>query len=77
MRKSIPPSSTDIIVTKPKDPQTLVCIHSVIERVLVNGHEFEQALVEKEAQNPTFAFLADHKVSLCVQLDVPVSPFCT
>ncbi|KAF8933829.1 U2 snRNP-associated SURP domain-containing protein [Dissophora ornata] len=61
VRKSIPPSSTDIIVTKPKDPLTLVCIHRVIERVLVNGHEFEQLLIEKESQNPTFAFLVEHK----------------
>ncbi|KAF9165789.1 U2 snRNP-associated SURP domain-containing protein [Mortierella sp. AD011] len=61
VRKSIPPSSTDIIVHKPKDPQTLACIHRVIEKVLVNGHEFEEVLIEKESHNPTFAFLVDHK----------------
>ncbi|KAG0356558.1 hypothetical protein BC939DRAFT_460171 [Gamsiella multidivaricata] len=61
VRKSIPPSSTDIIVTKPTDPKTLVCIHRVVERVLANGHEFEQALIDKEPHNPVFAFLVDHK----------------
>ncbi|KAF9354888.1 hypothetical protein BGX26_007238 [Mortierella sp. AD094] len=61
VRKSIPPSSTDVIVHKPKDPQTLVCIHRVIEKVLTSGHEFEEALIEKESHNPTFAFLVDHK----------------
>ncbi|KAF9207810.1 U2 snRNP-associated SURP domain-containing protein [Haplosporangium sp. Z 27] len=61
VRKSIPPSSTDVIVIKPKDPQTLVCIHRVIEKVLVIGHEFEEALIDKESQNPTFAFLVNHK----------------
>ncbi|KAF8983823.1 U2 snRNP-associated SURP domain-containing protein [Entomortierella lignicola] len=61
VRKSIPPSSTDVIVIKPKDPQTLVCIHRVIEKVLVIGHEFEEALIDKESQNPAFAFLVNHK----------------
>ncbi|KAF9178487.1 hypothetical protein BGZ51_008148 [Haplosporangium sp. Z 767] len=61
VRKSIPPSSTDIIVTKPNDPQAIVRIHRVIERVLANGYEFEQALIEKESQNPSFAFLTDYK----------------
>ncbi|KAF9950461.1 U2 snRNP-associated SURP domain-containing protein [Mortierella alpina] len=61
VRKSIVPSATDIIVTKPKNLQTLVYIHRVIEKVLVNGPEFEQALIEKEARNPAFAFLVDHK----------------
>ncbi|KAF9110426.1 U2 snRNP-associated SURP domain-containing protein [Mortierella sp. AM989] len=61
VRKSIPPSSTDIIVKKPNDPQTLVCIHRVIEKVLAIGHEFEEALIEKESHNPAFAFLVDHK----------------
>ncbi|KAG0309539.1 U2 snRNP-associated SURP domain-containing protein [Dissophora globulifera] len=61
VRKSIPPSSTDIIVTKPTDIRTLECVHRVIERVLVHGHEFEQALIEKESLNPRFAFLIEHK----------------
>ncbi|KAF9350385.1 U2 snRNP-associated SURP domain-containing protein [Mortierella sp. NVP85] len=61
IRKSIPPSNTDIQVSKPKDPQTVVCIHRVIERVLANGHEFEQALIDKETHNPRFSFLVDHK----------------
>ncbi|KAI1319858.1 U2 snRNP-associated SURP domain-containing protein [Mortierella claussenii] len=61
VRKSLRPSSTDIIVTKPTDQRTLVCIHRVIEKVLCIGHEFEQALIEKESHNPTFSFLVDHK----------------
>jgi hypothetical protein len=40
----------------------VVCIHRVIERVLANGHEFEQALIDKETHNPRFSFLVDHKV---------------
>lgn len=63
VRKSIPSSSTDIQVAKPKDPEMVVCIHRVIERVLANGHEFEQALLDKESYNPRFAFLVDHKVN--------------
>ncbi|KAF9434026.1 U2 snRNP-associated SURP domain-containing protein [Entomortierella beljakovae] len=61
VRKSIPPSTTDIVVSKPKDLQTLVCIHRVIERVLELGYEFEEALIEKEPHNPMFIFLTDHK----------------
>ncbi|KAF9981939.1 U2 snRNP-associated SURP domain-containing protein, partial [Modicella reniformis] len=61
VRKSIPPSSTDIFVAKPTDLHTTVSIHRVIERVLINGHEFEQALIDKESRNPRFAFLIDHK----------------
>lgn len=62
VRKSIVPSATDIIVTKPKSLMTLVYIHRVVEKVLVHGSDFEQALIEKESRNPAFAFLVDHKV---------------
>ncbi|KAF9938786.1 U2 snRNP-associated SURP domain-containing protein [Mortierella alpina] len=61
VRKSIVPSATDIIVTKPKSLKTLVYIHRVVEKVLVHGSDFEQTLIEKESQNPAFAFLVDHK----------------
>ncbi|KAG0216594.1 hypothetical protein BGX33_012452 [Mortierella sp. NVP41] len=61
VRKSIPPSSTDIIVTKPTDAQTVVVIHRVIEKVLINGFDFEEILIEKESQNPSFSFLVDVK----------------
>ncbi|KAF9926155.1 U2 snRNP-associated SURP domain-containing protein [Linnemannia zychae] len=61
VRKSIPPSSTDIIVSKPTDLKILVTIHRVIEKVLVNGPEFEDVLIEKQLQNPTFAFLTNIK----------------
>ncbi|KAF9152936.1 U2 snRNP-associated SURP domain-containing protein [Linnemannia schmuckeri] len=61
VRKSVPPSSTDIIVTKPTDPKTLVIIHRVVEKVLINGADFEDILIEKEFRNPTFAFLINLK----------------
>ncbi|KAF9573526.1 U2 snRNP-associated SURP domain-containing protein [Mortierella alpina] len=61
VRKSIVPSATDIIVTKPNSLQTLVYIHRVVEKVLVHGSDFEQALIEKESRNPAFAFLMNHK----------------
>ncbi|KAG0314102.1 U2 snRNP-associated SURP domain-containing protein [Linnemannia gamsii] len=61
VRKTIPPSSTDIIVTKPTDPKTLVIIHRVVEKVLINGADFEEVLIEKEFRNPSFAFLINLK----------------
>ncbi|KAF9131587.1 U2 snRNP-associated SURP domain-containing protein [Mortierella sp. 14UC] len=61
VRKSIPPSSTDIIVSKPTDPKILVVIHRVVEKVLINGPDFEEVLIEKESQNPSFAFLVNAK----------------
>ncbi|KAF9896427.1 U2 snRNP-associated SURP domain-containing protein, partial [Lobosporangium transversale] len=61
VRKSIPPSSTDIIVKKPDDVHTLICIHQVIEMVLIHGHQFEQALIQEKAQDPLFSFLVNHK----------------
>lgn len=64
VRKTIPPSSTDIIVAKPTDPMTLVIIHRVVEKVLINGADFEDVLIEKEFRNPSFAFLINLKVYL-------------
>ncbi|KAK3848146.1 MAG: hypothetical protein J3R72DRAFT_429957 [Linnemannia gamsii] len=61
VRKSIPPSSTDIIVSKPTDPKTLVVIHRVVEKVLINGSDFEEILIEKELRNPSFTFLVNVK----------------
>ncbi|KAF8987800.1 U2 snRNP-associated SURP domain-containing protein [Haplosporangium bisporale] len=61
VRKTFHPSSTDVTVRKPTDPQLLVYIHRVIEKVLLVGHEFEQALIAKEAHNPSFSFLTDFK----------------
>ncbi|KAH7057753.1 hypothetical protein BKA57DRAFT_447667 [Linnemannia elongata] len=61
VRKTVPPSSTDIIVTKPTDPKTLVIIHRVVEKVLINGADFEDVLIEKEFRNPSFAFLINLK----------------
>lgn len=58
-------------MTKPTDPKTLVIIHRVVEKVLINGADFEDVLIEKEFQNPSFAFLINLKVyfllsSFCV-----------
>ncbi|KAG9071836.1 U2 snRNP-associated SURP domain-containing protein [Linnemannia hyalina] len=61
VRKTVPPSSTDIIVTKPTDPMTLVIIHRVVEKVLINGADFEDVLIENEFRNPSFAFLINLK----------------
>ncbi|KAG0346382.1 hypothetical protein BG004_001846 [Podila humilis] len=61
VRKSFAPSSTDIIVMKPSDQKQLVYIHRIIEKILLVGHEFEQALIEKEPHNPLFSFLTDFK----------------
>ncbi|KAG0046139.1 U2 snRNP-associated SURP domain-containing protein [Gryganskiella cystojenkinii] len=63
VRKSLPRSSTDVVVTLPTDPQTFMRIHRVIEKILVVGYEFEQALIEKESHNPSFSFLVDFKSS--------------
>lgn len=62
VRKTFHPSSTDVAVRKPTDPQVLVYIHRVIEKVLLVGHEFEQALIVKEVHNSSFSFLTDFKV---------------
>ncbi|KAF9429928.1 U2 snRNP-associated SURP domain-containing protein [Podila epigama] len=61
VRKAFTPSPTDVIVKKPSDPKVMVYIHRVIEKVLLVGHEFEQALIEKEAHNPNFKFLTEFK----------------
>ncbi|KAF9318428.1 hypothetical protein BG003_011252 [Podila horticola] len=61
VRKTFQPSNTDVVVKKPTDTQTLVYIHRVIEKVLLVGHEFEQALIAKEAHNPSFSFLTEFK----------------
>ncbi|KAG0040813.1 hypothetical protein BGZ82_008871 [Podila clonocystis] len=61
VRKTFQPSNTDVVVKKPTDSQALVYIHRVIEKVLLVGHEFEQALITKEAHNPSFSFLTDFK----------------
>jgi len=62
VRKSLPRSSTDVVVSVPGDWQILVRIHRVVEKVLAVGYEFEQALIEKEAHNPFFSFLINFKV---------------
>ncbi|KAG0238169.1 U2 snRNP-associated SURP domain-containing protein [Actinomortierella wolfii] len=60
-KKAVPPASHDIVVVKPSDITMVARIHKVIERVLVNGPEFEQALMDREGNNPEFAFLTDFK----------------
>ncbi|KAG0268532.1 U2 snRNP-associated SURP domain-containing protein [Actinomortierella ambigua] len=47
-KKAVPPASHDVVVEKPTDPAMVVRIHKVIERVLVIGPEFEQALIDHE-----------------------------
>lgn len=70
VRKTFQPSNTDVVVKKPTDSQVLVYIHRVIEKVLLVGHEFEQALIVKEAHNPSFSFLTEFKVKNMDALDV-------
>ncbi|KAF9165994.1 U2 snRNP-associated SURP domain-containing protein [Actinomortierella ambigua] len=60
-KKAVPPASHDVVVEKPTDPAMVVRIHKVIERVLVIGPEFEQALIDRESNNPLFCFLVDYK----------------
>ncbi|KAF9977267.1 U2 snRNP-associated SURP domain-containing protein [Actinomortierella ambigua] len=60
-KKAVPPASHDIVVEKPSDPAMVIRIHKVIERVLVVGPEFEQALIDRESSNPLFRFLVDYK----------------
>ncbi|KAI9183355.1 hypothetical protein H9P43_004272 [Blastocladiella emersonii ATCC 22665] len=52
-------ASDEIVVRVPDDPSVRVLIHQTVERVLEWGHAFEQLLMAKNKDNPSFLFVHD------------------
>ncbi|KAI9488686.1 hypothetical protein BDB00DRAFT_846998 [Zychaea mexicana] len=50
----------EVTVVKPSDIQHVKVIHRMIERVVKHGSAFEAIIMEREKNNPTFAFLFDN-----------------
>ncbi|CAG8449278.1 10371_t:CDS:10 [Ambispora leptoticha] len=47
----------EVQVTKPEDPQVVKIIHRMVERVVKYGPPFEALIMDREWNNPKFAFL--------------------
>ncbi|KAI8336973.1 hypothetical protein BC941DRAFT_426267 [Chlamydoabsidia padenii] len=51
---------TEVIVIPPSDTNTIKIIHRLVERVVKCGPLFEELIMEKEINNPQYAFLFDN-----------------